>query len=78
MITEVYGRIRRLAMVSMLALAGIAGSAWADGYSQQWAPPVGTPMPVLDASDHTGTPRSFENLAGENGLLIFLNRSADW
>ena len=78
MITQVSGKIRLLAVASCLAIAGLTNGAWADSYAQQWAPPVGTPMPVLDASDHTGTARNFENLAGENGLLIFLNRSADW
>ena len=50
----------------------------ADAYVEQWAPPVGTALPVLTAPDHTGTPRNFEDLKGPNGLLLFLNRSADW
>lgn len=61
------------------AIALVASSAaWAENYAQEWGPKVGTPMPVLAAPDQTGAPRSLDDLAGENGLLIFLNRSADW
>ncbi len=78
MITHLSERVRRVVVAACLTLTGVAGGAWADSYAQQWAPPVGTPMPVLAAPDHTGAPRTFENLAGKNGLLIILNRSADW
>ncbi len=35
-------------------------------------------MPLLEAPDHTGTLRTLPDLAGEQGLLLFLSRSADW
>ena len=52
--------------------------AWADEYATQWGPQVGTKLPLLDAPDQTGTTRTFGDLAGEQGLLLFINRSADW
>jgi hypothetical protein len=55
------------------------GSAFAqDDYAKQWAPPVGTAMPMLMAPDQSGAARNLQSLAGEQGLLLFLNRSADW
>ena len=56
----------------------VAPAALADEYADQWGPRVGTAMPLLAANDHTGAPRELSNLAGDKGLLLFLNRSADW
>lgn len=53
-------------------------SAMADDYSAGWGPQVGSQLPVLEAYDQDGTLRNLENLSGERGLLLFLNRSADW
>ncbi len=50
----------------------------ADAVTGQWGPPVGKPLPVLEAHDHTGMLRTFDNLKGRRGLLLFMNRSADW
>jgi peroxiredoxin len=36
------------------------------------APEIGTP------SDQTGTPRTLQSLMGQNGLVLFFFRSADW
>ena len=36
------------------------------------------PVSLLAAPDQAGTARDLENLAGEQGLLLFLSRSADW
>ena len=55
-----------------------AGFTHGNDYADEWGPAVGTPMPLLAARDQTGQARTFSNLAGENGLLIFLSRSADW
>jgi hypothetical protein len=52
--------------------------AAADDYSAGWGPAVGTPMPLLEAPDQTGTQRFLADLTGDQGLLLFLNRSADW
>jgi hypothetical protein len=69
-------RIIRSALIALFALAIF--SANADDYSAGWGPEIGMPMPVLDALDHTGASRSLANLAGEEGLLLFVSRSADW
>lgn len=53
-------------------------TVWADEYSAQWGLAVGTKLPVLEALDQDGATRTFGDLAGEHGLLMFINRSADW
>ena len=52
--------------------------ATADEYTDHWGPPVGESVPVLEAHDHAGTVRTLANLTGARGLLLFMNRSADW
>jgi hypothetical protein len=49
-----------------------------DSYADEWGPPVGSEILVLEATDHTGVARNLENLTGERGLLLFMVRSADW
>ncbi len=60
-----------------LMLLGAAGVA-ADDYQDDWGPAVGSAMPAIDAPDHTGAPRALADLTGAKGLLLFVNRSADW
>ena len=69
-------RLIRSALIVLFTLA-FAG-ANADDYSDGWGLAIGTPMPALNAPDHTGAPRSLNDLAGEEGLLLFVSRSADW
>ena len=66
------------AAVVVLLTALSNPSARADEYTDHWGPPVGETVPVLEAHDHTGTLRTLANLTGERGLLLFMNRSADW
>lgn len=47
-------------------------------YSDVWGPPLGEPVPLLQALDQEGRLRSLGDLAGDRGLLLFLVRSADW
>lgn len=63
---------------TLIGLALLAASAFASDYSDSWGPAVGSKLPVLEAPDQTGTIRTLDDLAGEQGLLLFLNRSADW
>lgn len=56
----------------------ICGSAAMADYADEWGPAVGTPAPAIEAQDQTGAIRRFEDLRGEHGLLLFMNRSADW
>jgi hypothetical protein len=79
--TKVLSTIVRLSLgrLSLLIVTVVAASvAAADEYSAQWGPEVGSPLAVLEAYDQAGTLRTLDNLAGEQGLLLFLNRSADW
>ena len=60
------------------AEAGGPPQSDASGYAEAWGPPLGTRLPMLAAQDQDGQPRSLEDLAGRQGLLLFLHRSADW
>lgn len=41
-------------------------------------PAKGARIPDFQAVDQHGQPRTFEDLTGENGLLLLFFRSADW
>ena len=72
-------RLLAMAVLCVLVTALMTTqSALADDYSAGWGPAVGTKMPVLEAPDQSGNLRTMDNLAGEQGLLLFLSRSADW
>lgn len=64
------------AAVFMTAL--FSWHAAANDYSAGWGPAVGSEIPMLEAQDHSGKARALADLAGEQGLLLFLSRSADW
>ena len=61
-------------MLSLLAASLALGS----DYSEEWGPPTGTHIPAGGFTSHIGETRTFRGLMGDNGLLIFFNRSADW
>jgi len=64
---------------AVLSLTGLtAAFAMADEYTDQWGPTVGSRLTVLEAYDQSGQLRTLANLTGERGLLLFMNRSADW
>ncbi len=56
----------------------LSGSAAAQDFV--WAPdfPVGTALPPISAQNQSGEVRSFDDLAGGNGMLFMLSRSFDW
>ena len=64
-------------VLSLSSLVLGTSAALADEFSESWGPAIGTPV-TLEAPDQTGVLRSLDDLAGEQGLLLFLNRSADW
>ncbi|MEZ5490076.1 MAG: hypothetical protein R3F50_07125 [Gammaproteobacteria bacterium] len=45
-----------------------------------WAPdlPVGSSIPPIQARDQNGETKTFDDLVGENGLLLMFSRSFDW
>ena len=67
-----------LCAAALLLSVGQSSLAEADDYAAAWGPAVGAQLPLLDAPDHSGKPRNLDNLAGKQGLLLFLSRSADW
>jgi peroxiredoxin len=46
----------------------------------EWAPDftIGDTIPHLQAQDQNGILREFQDLVGENGLVLLLSRSFDW
>ncbi len=42
-----------------------------------WGPAIGSKV-ELRAQDDSGRERTLADLSGRQGLLLFLNRSADW
>ncbi len=68
--------VKRFCLTWMLAALPMA--ALAGDYVQSWGPPVGTAAPAILAEDQDGVTRDLDSLAGENGLLLVLSRSADW
>lgn len=53
-------------------------AATASGYASEWGPALGSRLPVLDAPDQDGERQTLASLTGDQGMLLFLNRSADW
>ena len=60
------------------AALGMATCLGAAEYEDAWGPPVGAALPPIAALDQHGVERDFASLAGENGLALFIARSADW
>lgn len=67
----------RSAALGLLVCVGALGAGAAD-YRDAWGPAVGTPMPAVAALDQHGAERDVASLRGEQGLLLFAVRSADW
>ena len=62
----------------MLLTLGVISHAGAEEYARVWGPPIGSKLPLLEAQDQTTELRRFSDLKGKRGLLLFMNRSADW
>lgn len=63
-----------LATVALLSTASV--TAQTQGPAAGLA--VGSRAPAFEATDQSGKPRNFEDLAGKHGLLLLFFRSADW
>lgn len=75
----IYIRLLRSAGLSTaLALLLLVPMVQAQDYV--WAPdfPVGATIPAIEAPDQNGVTRTFDDLVGENGLLMMFSRSFDW
>lgn len=67
----------RLAAIAAFGAAGLMLAA-ASLYGSTAGPEAGSAIPPFEAVDQEGETRSFEDLTGENGLLLLFFRSADW
>lgn len=67
--------VKPLHFLAALLLASSAVAA--DDYAAGWGPAIGAEVSI-SAQDQSGTARTLGDLTGERGLLLFLNRSADW
>lgn len=67
----------KIALAAWFA-AMLASAALADDYADGWGLALGAQAPAIAAKDQSGALRDLGSLAGERGLLLFLNRSADW
>ena len=65
-------------VIAFAAAMVVNVGAWSADYVEQWGLAVGQPAPAIAAPDQTGTVRDLASLAGENGVLLFFNRSTDW
>lgn len=61
-------------VLSLLIMSAALGS----DYSDAWGPGVGVQIPAGSFVSHDGDTRAFLELAGDKGLLILFNRSANW
>jgi hypothetical protein len=66
------------ARLAVIIFAALATQISADDYSAGWGPAVGAQMPSIAAPDQAGVEHSLADLSGDQGLLLFLSRSADW
>ncbi len=68
--------VKRLCLIWMLG--ALPTMVLAADYAESWGPPVGAAAPAILAEDQEGIKRDLASLAGKNGLLLVLSRSADW
>jgi hypothetical protein len=71
-----FGRLRAAGAPIPPELQAKHVNATNDGYAT--GPEPGERIPEFTLPDQQGAPRSLENLAGPNGLLLVFHRSADW
>jgi hypothetical protein len=71
-----FGRLRAAGAPIPPELQAKHVNATNDGYAT--GPNPGERIPAFTLPDQQGAPRSLENLAGPNGLLLVFYRSADW
>ncbi len=74
LVEKVMLRLMVLAVLFCFSSIVTADAAVAD---HKWGPAIGTSVDIR-AQDDAGHERTVADLAGKNGLLLFLNRSADW
>ncbi len=71
-----FSRLRLACMT--LAFLALSSHADADEYADGWGPAVGSTVGDLVFVGADGSDAALSSFQGENGTLLFLNRSADW
>lgn len=67
-------RLAAFAFAATLFMTGFGSTA----HGQGTGPEVGAKVPSFQGTDHLGKDRNFDDLSGDNGLLLLFFRSADW
>lgn len=67
----------RLFALALLFCSNSLVMSEVEAAEQAWGPAIGTQVDIR-AEDETGRERTVADMAGEKGLLLFFNRSADW
>jgi peroxiredoxin len=66
-------------MIGAMLLGLVAGSFLPADAAEDLGPAIGTHVPDIGSPpDQTGKPRTLQSLMGQNGLVLFFFRSADW
>lgn len=68
--------LRLLALATLICFSSVV-TPYAEAAEPSWGPAIGTRVDI-GALDDAGRERTLADLSGEKGLLLFLNRSADW
>lgn len=68
-------RVSRFIVIGSWLIASLTAHS---EYADSWSLSVGSEIPAINMLDQDGQAQTFESLKGENGLLLFFNRSADW
>jgi peroxiredoxin len=67
------------AVIGVALFALIAGPSLPVNAAEDLGPAIGARAPDIGSpSDQTGAPRTLQSLMGQNGLVLFFFRSADW
>jgi peroxiredoxin len=64
--------------VKAFVVATFMGVGASAAFAHEFGPRVGATMPAISAQDQAGAQRNLTSLAGENGTVLLVTRSADW
>lgn len=77
-VSAVFNRFSRACLILVFVTSAMTGLVFATDAVEQ-GPKVGDTLPhSIDAPDQTGNQRTFNDLTGENGLILLFNRSVEW
>lgn len=68
--------LRFMALAALICFSSVVTTE-VDAAEPAWGPAIGARV-VIGALDDAGRERTLADLSGNKGLLLFLNRSADW